>query len=72
MEFLSQTLELKPQKLLLTVGEDLEKEESGVEVGVQISLGALSNKHVLEAEGKEVFDNRRKRKAVELTYWGWV
>lgn len=54
------------------VGEDLEKEESGVEVGVQISLGAVSNKHVLEAEGKEVFDNRRKRKAVELTYWGWV
>lgn len=37
---------------LLTVGEDLEKEESRVEVGVQISLGALSNKHVLDGRGK--------------------
>lgn len=49
---MSQTSEPKPQKRLLAVGEDLEKEESGVEVGVQISLGALSNKHVLDGRGK--------------------
>lgn len=49
---MSRTSEPKQQKLLLTVGEDLEKEESEAEVQVQISLGALSNKHMLDGRGK--------------------